>query len=52
MLATAYTRDVLDELVWEEVNTRLQDPVLVLEAYQDHKIQRSEEDGATEERRG
>ena len=32
--------DVLDELVWEEVSTRLQDPALVLEAYQDHKTQR------------
>ena len=32
--------DVLDELVWEEVSTRLQDPALVLEAYQDRKTQR------------
>src|SRR6059036_497811 len=32
--------DVLDELVWEEVGTRLQDPALVLEAYQDHKTLR------------
>ncbi len=42
--------DVLDELVWEEVSTRLQDPALVLEAYQTHKTQRrdSSEDGSTE----
>src|SRR2546425_1707487 len=43
--------DVLDELVWEEVNSRLQDPALVLEAYQDHKAARrdsSMEDGSTE----
>src|SRR2546422_3347999 len=43
--------DVLDELVWEEVNSRLQDPALVLEAYQDHKAPRrdsSMEDGSTE----
>jgi site-specific DNA recombinase len=43
--------DVLDELVWEEVSTRLQDPALVLEAYQDHKTQRrdpSDQDGLTE----
>ena len=32
--------DVLDELVWEEVSTRLQDPALVMEAYQDHKTHR------------
>jgi len=41
--------DVLDELVWEEVSTRLQDPALVLEAYQDHNTRRrvsSEQDGA------
>jgi len=41
--------DVLDEMMWEEVSTRLQDPALVLEAYQDHKIHRSEKDGATEQ---
>jgi site-specific DNA recombinase len=29
--------DVLDELVWEEVITRLQDPALVLQAYQEHR---------------
>lgn len=29
--------DVLDELVWEEVSTRLQDPNLVLKAYQERK---------------
>jgi site-specific DNA recombinase len=43
--------DVLDELVWEEVSTRLQDPALVLEAYQDHKTQRrypSDQEGSTE----
>src|SRR5438093_5243276 len=42
--------DVLDEMVWEEVNSRLQDPALVLEAYQDHKTQRdsSTEDGLCE----
>ncbi len=42
--------DVLDELVWEEVTTRLQDPSLVLEAYQDHNKRRkasSDQDGAT-----
>ena len=33
--------DVLDELVWEEVNTRLQNPALVLGAYQDRKTRRS-----------
>jgi site-specific DNA recombinase len=39
--------DVLDELVWEEVSVRLQDPALVLEAYQDHKTQcRDSADGA------
>jgi site-specific DNA recombinase len=41
---------VLDELVWEEVSTRLQDPVLVLEAYQDHNTRRkvsAEHGGAT-----
>ncbi len=32
--------DVLDELVWEEVSTKLQDPALVLEAYQDRRTQR------------
>src|SRR6266704_714413 len=43
--------DVLDELVWEEVTTRLQDPALVLEAYQDHNTRRrvsSDQDGSTE----
>ena len=43
--------DVLDELVWEEVSARLQDPALVLEAYQDHNTRRrvsSEQDVATE----
>src|SRR5438552_625666 len=42
--------DVLDELVWEEVTTRLQDPALVLEAYQDHNTRRrasSDQDGAS-----
>src|SRR5206468_4512871 len=43
--------NVLDELVWDEVSTRLQDPALVLEAYQDHSIRRtvsSEQNGAAE----
>jgi site-specific DNA recombinase len=43
--------DVLDELVWDDVSTRLQDPALVLQAYQDHTTRRrvsSEQDGATE----
>jgi site-specific DNA recombinase len=43
-------RDVLDELVWEEVSTRLQAPALVLEAYQDHNTRQkvsTEHDGAT-----
>jgi site-specific DNA recombinase len=40
--------DVLDEFVWEEVSVRLQDPALVLEAYQDQKIQRCDGDGSTE----
>lgn len=43
--------DVLDELVWEEVSTRLQDPALVMDAYQDHQTQRrdpSDQDGSTE----
>jgi site-specific DNA recombinase len=42
--------DVLDELVWEEVSTRLQAPALVLEAYQDHNTRQkvsAEHDGAT-----
>ncbi|HKZ03057.1 MAG TPA: recombinase family protein [Pyrinomonadaceae bacterium] len=30
----------LDQLIWEEVSTRLQDPSLVLAAYQEHKTQR------------
>ncbi|PYR97802.1 MAG: hypothetical protein DMG16_23350 [Acidobacteria bacterium] len=44
--------DVLDELVWEEVSTRLLDPALVLDAYQDHNTRRSvssEQDGATDQ---
>jgi site-specific DNA recombinase len=41
--------DVLDEMVWEEVSTRLQDPALVLEAYQDHKLHPVEEDGTEKE---
>jgi hypothetical protein len=32
--------DVLDELVWDDVSTRLQDPALVLDAYQDHQTRR------------
>jgi site-specific DNA recombinase len=41
--------DALDELVWEEVSTRLQDPDLVLEAYREHRIHRTdgEEDGSS-----
>ncbi len=34
--------NVLDEWVWEEVSTRLQDPALVLEAYQQQQIHRRE----------
>jgi site-specific DNA recombinase len=34
--------EVLDEWVWEEVSTRLQDAGLVLEAYQQHQIHRRE----------
>ena len=43
--------DVLDEMVWEEVSTRLQDPNLVLEAYQEHKTNRrdSEAGGSAEQ---
>jgi site-specific DNA recombinase len=37
--------DVLDELVWEEVSTRLQDPARVLEAYQDHDQRRGVSSG-------
>src|SRR6266508_3362904 len=43
--------DVLDELVWDEVSTRLQDPGLILEAHQTHKTQRrdsADEDGSSE----
>ena len=43
--------DVLDELIWEEVSNRLQNPALVMEAYRAHKSQHrnsSEEDGSTE----
>ena len=42
--------DALDELVWEEVSTRLQDPDQVLEAYREHKIHRrdGEEAGSSE----
>jgi site-specific DNA recombinase len=32
--------DVLDEMIWEEVSTRLRDPNLVLEAHQKHKTHR------------
>jgi len=44
--------DVLDEFVWEEVTTRLQDPALVLGAYQDRKTRRtssSAQDGPSEQ---
>ena len=30
--------DVLDELVWEEVSTKLQDPARILDAYQQSKV--------------
>src|SRR5881296_2721498 len=43
--------DVLDELVWDEVSTRLQDPGLILEAHQTHQTQRrdsADEDGSSE----
>ena len=43
--------DVLDELIWEEVSNRLQNPELVMEAYQAHKSQSrnsSDEDGSNE----
>ena len=33
--------DVLDEMVWEEVSTRLRDPALLLAAYRDREAQRS-----------
>ncbi len=38
--------DALDELVWEEVSTRLQDPDLVLEAYRECRIHRRNGDEA------
>jgi site-specific DNA recombinase len=44
--------DVLDEFVWEEVSTRLQDPALVMGAYQDRKTRRtsaSAQDGPSEQ---
>jgi len=43
--------DALDELVWEEVSTRLQDPDLVLEAYRECRIYRrnGEEAGLSEQ---
>ena len=43
--------DVLDEMVWEDVSSRLQDPALVLEAYQDHQTLRRDssiEDGSSD----
>jgi site-specific DNA recombinase len=43
--------DVLDEMVWEEVSSRLQDPSLVLGAYREHKSQHrisADEAGSTE----
>jgi site-specific DNA recombinase len=36
--------DALDELVWEEVSTRLQDPHLVLEAYRESRTHRVDRD--------
>ena len=42
--------DVLDELVWDEVSTRLQNPALILEAYQGHNTRvSSDSERATEE---
>jgi site-specific DNA recombinase len=43
--------DALDELVWEEVSTRLQDPDLVLEAYRECRIhgRNGEEAGLSEQ---
>ena len=38
--------DALDELVWQEVSTRLQDPDLVLEAYRECRIHRRNGEGA------
>ena len=32
--------EALDQLVWEEVSSRLQDPALILEAYREHRTQR------------
>src|SRR5438552_1887245 len=43
--------DVLGEFVRDEVSTRLQDPVLILEAHQTHQTQRrdsADEDGSSE----
>ncbi len=41
--------DVLDEMVWEEVSTRLQDPQLVLQGYEEHKTHRQDSvPGATQ----
>src|SRR5215469_5599757 len=40
--------DVLDEMVWEEVSARLQDPALVLLAYQQPQPPRSEEARSSE----
>jgi len=36
----AIRADVLDEMVWEEVSTRLQDPELILQGYQEYKNHR------------
>jgi site-specific DNA recombinase len=41
--------DALDELVWEEVSTRLQDPDLVLEAYRECRIRRDGEEAGLSE---
>ncbi len=41
--------DALDELVWEEVSTRLQDPDLVLEAYRECRIHRNGEEAGLSE---
>jgi site-specific DNA recombinase len=42
--------DVLDEMVWEEVSSRLQDPALVLEAYQENQHRNSADEGGASEK--
>lgn len=41
--------NVLDEWIWEEVSTRLQNPRLVLEAYHEHQIHRQDSAGKSPE---